>query len=51
MAGPGALYYRHQMDASLGENPFTVTTWKSWKKMLLEDILNHIDCQPWAEKK
>jgi hypothetical protein len=29
--GPGALYYRYQMD-TWGENPFTVILWKNWRK-------------------
>jgi len=32
--GPGALYYHHQLD-SRGENLFTVTVWKSWRKCCL----------------
>jgi hypothetical protein len=32
--GPGALYYRFQME-SRGENPFTVIVWKSLRKCCL----------------
>jgi len=46
----GALYYRFQMDRR-GENPVYSDCMEKLEEMLFEDILNHIDCQPWAEMK
>jgi DNA-binding protein Fis len=48
--GPGALYYRNQMDHR-SKNPVYSNSLEELEERLLEDILNYIDCHPWAEMK
>jgi hypothetical protein len=48
--GPGALYYRYQMVA-WDENPVFSNSLEELEERLLEDILNHIDCQPGSDMK
>jgi hypothetical protein len=38
------------MDAR-GENPVYSDSMEELEEMLLEDFLNHTNCQPWAEMK
>jgi len=48
--GQGALYYRNQMDHR-SKNPVYSNSLEELEERLLEDILNHIDCQPGSDMK